>query len=664
MGQGALDFIEIYSTSPEMAAKVPSPFKTHKLNRLKDLKKNIFTEAYSLLLVDQKVPVAELSTFLSSVSAGDSHRLRVIYSGQNFSEQDILALSNLPQVFKILSSDKTAGLDNEIASAVEFFSHLRETEDLLGKVRVQNRMLSELNENLEQIVGQRTEHLETSKKEIERKIREIRDMIKFIKSLTSVDGFEDLILILRQEFIKYHKVRPPILIYSLSNNNYRCVYFQGQQIVDQVVNTGNVPIDGKDTAKLREILANTLERPISPVICVFLNHAEHNGVFVFEHSMDAAEQKAFMSVLDRRSESLTIAFDRLALKWKAHQISKQWSTTFDFLQDPIVIIDDRYRVIRSNKVFSQNFTGGADRICFKMFAEREAACVGCPVKEAQARRSGHTGKISVSGRIYEVHAYPIYLESNREKFFNMIIHYTDVTDATNLQGRLVQSEKMSAIGLLAGNIAHELNNPLTGIKSLAQILLTEVKDDTPLHGDLMEVQSAAGRSEQIIKNLLEFSSLHGDDASAVSVRETVEKTLPFLKTALRYHNSSFDLAEGDDRVMIEPHLLQQVIFNLVNNACQAMGDEGDLFLTTKRFKNEIEISVRDTGPGIPTEIRDAIFTPFFTTKEEGKGTGLGLSMSRSIIEKYGGTLSLNRELLTGSEFIIRLPVAKDSTEKK
>jgi signal transduction histidine kinase len=280
--------------------------------------------------------------------------------------------------------------------------------------------------------------------------------------------------------------------------------------------------------------------------------------------------------------------------------------------------------------------------------------VGFPVREALTTQAGPMGKISVGGKIYEVHAYPIYL-GNQEKFFNMIIHYADVTEATNLQSRLVQSEKMSAIGLLAGNIAHELNNPLTGIKSLAQILLTEIPKDSPAYGDLLEVQAAANRSEQIIKNLLEFSSLHGDTVEAVSVRAIITKTMPFLKTALRYHNSFIDLAEGDDTVVAEPHLLQQVIFNLVNNACQAMGDEGDLFLTSKILPASIEIMVRDSGPGVPREIREAIFTPFFTTKEEGKGTGLGLSMSRSIIEKFGGTLTLNEQIEKGSEFVIRLP---------
>jgi two-component system, NtrC family, sensor kinase len=653
VSNSTFDFIEIYSTSRDLGARLPSNYKFHKLQKLNKLTMNIFSKSYSLLLLDEWTPIPELQDFLTRLSAAETERLRVIYCAQEFSEKEVLTLSALPQVFKILEKEKTSDLEIEIKKAVEFFVHLRETEDLLGRVRVQNKMLNELNDNLEQIIQQRTEHLEKSKKEIELKIREIRDLIKFIKSLSNVEAFEDLILILKQEFLKYHKVRPPILIYSLSQEAYRCIYFQGQQIIDRPMEVDKSQIVGQDPAQLREVLANTLERPISPVICVFLNHAEHSGVFVFEHSMDSLGQKAFMSLLDRRTESLTIAFDRLALKWKAHQISKQWSTAFDSLQDPIVIIDSDYNVIRSNKQFAiEN-----ERIVKKMQVDKNGKQLGFPVKDALKTQAGPSGKISVGQKIYEVHAYPIYM-GNQEKFFNMIIHYADVTQATILQSRLVQSEKMSAIGLLAGNIAHELNNPLTGIKSLAQILLTEVPDKSPIYSDLLEIQAAARRSELIIKNLLEFSSLHAQVAEEISVRETISKTMLFLKTALRYHNSFIELAEGDDIIVAEPHLLQQVIFNLVNNACQAMGDEGDLHLETKILADVIEIRVRDTGPGIPKEIREAIFTPFFTTKEEGQGTGLGLSMSRSVIEKFGGSIRLSETLEKGSEFIIQLPRKK------
>jgi len=412
------------------------------------------------------------------------------------------------------------------------------------------------------------------------------------------------------------------------------MYFQGQQIIDRSIDIKKNALTHNDASMIRELLAEALERPFTSVLCVFMNHPDQYGVIVFEHSMDALEQKAFMRILDRQVESLTVAFDRIALKRRAHEISKQWSSTFDFLDDPIAIIDNQGRVVRSNKSFNQLSDQKLD-----LFSKEQG-----PLKKM----------ISVDEKMFEANLYPIYL-SPGERSYNSILHFTDITRAMQLQSQLIQSEKMSAIGLLAGNIAHELNNPLTGIKSLAQILQTEVPSQGTLLEDLREVQMAAERSELIIKNLLEFSSFHGSPHLApVSVRGTVMKTLAFLKTAMRYHNSHIELSEEADFVVIEPHLLQQVVFNLVNNACQAMGDTGDLFLTSEVLDNTIEIRVRDTGPGIPAEIRPSIFTPFFTTKEEGKGTGLGLSMSRAIVEKFGGTLTLE-DVPSGTAFLIRLP---------
>ncbi len=650
------DPLHILSLSRDLSDHLPDHYNPLKIKKLTDVSLQEISDGYSLLLVDERTPMRDIETFLNHLDPKDADRVGIIYSAQEYSEGDILALSQWPQILKILDGKKTDHLAEQIQGAIDMLTQHRDTQDLLARVRAQNKVLQELNENLEEITQQRTEHLEKSKKELELKIRDVRELIKFIKSLSSIEAFEDLILILKHEFIKYHKVRSPMLIYSISNNAYRCVYFQGQQIVDRPMQVEREQIISKDPSRLREILANTLERPISPVICVYLNHAEHSGVFVFEHSMDSLEQKSFMNLLDQRTESLTIAFDRLALKWKAHQISKQWSTTFDFLQDPIVIIDSSYNVIRSNAQFIKE----NEKILKQQNKGVDGRILGFPVREALTTKAGPLGKISVGDKIYEVHAYPIYLP-HQEQFFNMIIHYADVTQATNLQSRLVQSEKMSAIGLLAGNIAHELNNPLTGIKSLAQILLTEIPKDSPVHNDLIEIQAAANRSELIIKNLLEFSSLHGDSVEVVSVREMIKKTMAFLKTALRYHNSFIELEEGEDRVSIEPHLLQQVIFNLVNNACQAMGDDGDLYLTSKIHPQTIEISVRDTGPGIPAEIREAIFTPFFTTKAPGKGTGLGLPICQSIIEHHGGKISVSSSGLGGAVFTIRLPAAPLST---
>ena len=238
-----------------------------------------------------------------------------------------------------------------------------------------------------------------------------------------------------------------------------------------------------------------------------------------------------------------------------------------------------------------------------------------------------------------------------------INQYVDVTQTIDLRSRVIQGEKMAAVGLLAGNIAHELNNPLTGIYSLADLLLEDFNQEGNTYKDMLEIKDAAQRCQRIIKDLLDFSSVENQSKPVdIDVNNIISKTLPLLKMAMREMNSNVDLSEEPLNVNCNPQLLQQVIFNLINNACQAMEPGGELGVLTTKQGDQVLISIRDTGPGIPDDIREFIFDPFFTTKEEGKGTGLGLSMSRSVVQRAGGELSLNDAYPGGTEFIIQLPL--------
>jgi signal transduction histidine kinase len=277
--------------------------------------------------------------------------------------------------------------------------------------------------------------------------------------------------------------------------------------------------------------------------------------------------------------------------------------------------------------------------------------------------------------VYQVFSYPIQgTESQDTPLANQSLfvnHYVDITDSRELYLRVLQNEKISAIGLLAGNIAHELNNPLTGIKSLAQVLKAEIavdhnklspadeKNSSQSIRDLGEIEKSAARCQKIIHNLLDFSSAEEGNIQTIAFDEVIEKTLPMLKSVTRYFETSLSLNSRGALVAIEPHLIQQVIFNIVNNACQAMDKRGKISIHSS-LENEAwaTLQISDTGPGIPEEIQAKIFEPFFTTKKEGVGTGLGLSMSKQVLDRYHGELAFESKLGAGTTFKIRLPILK------
>ena len=208
--------------------------------------------------------------------------------------------------------------------------------------------------------------------------------------------------------------------------------------------------------------------------------------------------------------------------------------------------------------------------------------------------------------------------------------------------------------------AHELNNPLAGLRSLAQVLRQDQRYPESVKSDLQEIEKAAERSSAIIRDLMEFSSAEYKPREFVSLNQVTESALNMLKTALHDHGVETQFAEDSDvQVLLEPHLMQHVIFNIVNNACQAMRESGRIEIETKREAGKAVLEIRDTGPGIPDEILARIFEPFFTTKGAGQGTGLGLSMSRWVVESFDGKIqAYNRSSPRGAVFRIELPVGE------
>lgn len=231
--------------------------------------------------------------------------------------------------------------------------------------------------------------------------------------------------------------------------------------------------------------------------------------------------------------------------------------------------------------------------------------------------------------------------------------------AGHLPEQLLQREKLAELGRLAASIAHEINNPLAVI-AYAMELIQRDAELTPFQVEMAErIELEITRLRTLTGGLLSFSSQRQGTRRLANLNELVEEVLHLVRFELQRQAIQLetDFAELP-LVAIDPAKFKQVIINLVMNASQAMAGKGVVTLATRlRADGDVELTISDTGPGVPTELREQIFTAFFTTKPEGEGTGLGLYICGNIVVEHGGVLTVDDAPGGGARFSIRLPVS-------
>ncbi|MCE7976552.1 MAG: PAS domain S-box protein [Nitrospira sp. NTP1] len=237
----------------------------------------------------------------------------------------------------------------------------------------------------------------------------------------------------------------------------------------------------------------------------------------------------------------------------------------------------------------------------------------------------------------------------------------DMTDTKKLEQQIRNSEKLASVGKLAAGVAHEINNPLGGILNCLYNMRKGTLSPSRQEEYLASMEDGLRRVQRIVRQLLDFSQQHNPELALADINYVVNRVLLLTDHLFVPHRVRLetDLAVDMPEIMIDRHMMEQVLMNLVLNAIQAMRNGGVLTIRTTVKEAHCLVRVQDSGCGISSSVLPRIFDPFFTTKNEGEGTGLGLSVSLGIVERHGGRIVVESEVGKGTTFTVSIPLSTE-----
>ena len=376
------------------------------------------------------------------------------------------------------------------------------------------------------------------------------------------------------------------------------------------------------------------------------------------NAFDAAKERTFYTVANQ----VSLALERVAAQREAART--HIASLAESLSDGIVLVDAGLRVTSLNSaarthvaaLTAARLVEGATLASTPLAAlAQEALASGRPT----SLRDLPANPASSERRYLVAMAAPL---AGSPEGSAAVVILRDVTEERLMQERLLQSEKMVSVGQLVSGVAHELNNPLTGIMGFAQLLLARELDERTQR-DVETIHTEAERASKIVQNLLSFARRKRAEKEMANVNTLLERVLELRSYDLRVKNIEvvLDLDPNLPETMVDADQIQQVFLNVIINAEQAMlaaAGRGTLTVRSRRDGDTLRLGLQDDGPGMEPQLVRRIFDPFFTTKDTGEGTGLGLTISYSIIDEHGGRIWAESQPGRGTTFFLELPIVQ------
>jgi two-component system, NtrC family, sensor kinase len=347
-----------------------------------------------------------------------------------------------------------------------------------------------------------------------------------------------------------------------------------------------------------------------------------------------------------------------------------------FFHEDVMLIGRDYRILDVNETMTKKMGLARGSVlgmhCYEISHGRDKPCDGkehpCPLMEClttgKASQATHIHRDKENNKLYySISCYPIF---NGSEAAGAVEISKDITRDILLQKKLVGQQKLASVGQLAAGVAHEINNPLTTILTTAMLIQEDMNADDPNYPELETISKETLRCRKIVTSLLDFARQSKPVKAPQDINKIVQESMALTRKQAAFKDVSFEalLAEQLPRIDIDKDQVQQCLINLALNSIEATDSGGKIRFTSRMAPDRegVEITVSDTGRGMPENMLDRVFEPFFTTK--ASGTGLGLAITHGIIQQHGGSIEVQSQPGEGTTFRIYLPIRKGEEDAR